>query len=293
MNENFVDKINDIVFDTLARRCSVYIEPIGSLVLSSENVLTKVNGKLNSYPYYKVTLVRGERFGIDLKAHALSIGGVDKKNLDAVFNRWLDECGINASLSRFTINGVVAYSDGVVKMSDGLNKSLNPLYVEPQVKGGKSKNSTKGRTIAITVVVSLVVIALAGYFIIYRDANSEIFSQKTDVAVVQEPVEVSVTEADVVESDTLKELVVVEVEKEEPVVIEPEADAEVFYIIAGVFSTKENAEKWCSKMKNTTTEIMERYGKYYVTIGKYNNEQEAIDANRKYPKNDYWVLKIK
>lgn len=279
MNENFVEKINDIVFDTLARRCSVYIDGIGSLMLSSENVLTKVAGKVHSYPYYKVTLVKGERFGIDLKAHCLSISNIDKKNIDVVFNGWLAECGIKPSLARFTINGVVAYDNGVVKMSDGLNKSLNPLYVEsdgddlpPQLR--------KNANVIVIAVIAVVIVAIVAYLFLSREDNYDIIPKQRP-----EAVEVVVEET-VVESATQKEVL------QEVVPTEPITNTESFNLVVGVFSTRENADKYLKGIPTPIKNVVEVVGKYYATVGTYNTEQEAIAAKKK-SSLDCWVLNIK
>lgn len=279
MNENFVEKINDIVFDTLARRCSVYIDGIGSLMLSSENVLTKVAGKVHSYPYYKVTLVKGERFGIDLKAHCLSISGIDKKNIDVVFGGWLTECGIKPSLSRFTINGVVAYDNGVVKMSDGLNKSLNPLYGESD-ESDLSQQPKRKMNLVVIFLVAVVVVAVAAYFFLTREESYDLIPQQKTEAVE------AVTEAVVVEPE------VEEVVTQEVVHTEPITNTESFNLVVGVFSTRKNADTYLKGISSPVKNIVEVVGKYYATIGTFNTEPEAIAAKRKSPL-DCWVLNVK
>lgn len=287
MNENFTEKINDIVFDTLARRCSVYIDGIGSLMLSSENVLTKVGGKVHSYPYYKVSLMKGERFGIDLKAHCLSISGIDKKNIDKVFSIWLDECGIKPSLSRFTISGVVAYDNGTVKMSDGLNKSLNPLYVEPEE--GKRHVSQPRRRVngAVIAVIAVLVVGVGAYFFLQGDDNYDLLP-KEEAVKTETVAEEVVTEAPAVEEAAPQETV-----QNEPVQNEPISNAESFYLVVGVFSTKENALKYLGSIDNPKKNAVEVGGKFYATIGVFNTEDEAVEAKRKCPQTDCWVLNVK
>lgn len=282
MSENFVEKINDIVFDTLARRCSVYIDGIGSLMLSSENVLTKVAGKVHSYPYYKVTLVKGERFGIDLKAHCLSISGIDKKNIDVVFGSWLTECGIKPSLSRFTINGVVAYDNGVVKMSDGLNKSLNPLYGESE-EGDLSQQPKRKINGVVIALIAVIIVAIIAYLFLSREDNYSLIPQQKAETV--EMIE-TVTEEVVVEPVTE------EVVAQEVVAAEPITNTESFNLVVGVFSTRENADKYLKGISSPVKNIVEVIGKYYATIGTFHTEPEAIAAKRKSPL-DCWVLNIK
>lgn len=282
MSENFVEKINDIVFDTLARRCSVYIDGIGSLMLSSENVLTKVAGKVHSYPYYKVTLVKGERFGIDLKAHCLSISGIDKKNIDVVFGSWLTECGIKPSLSRFTINGVVAYDNGVVKMSDGLNKSLNPLYGESE-EGDLSQQPKRKINGVVIALIAVIIVAIIAYLFLSREDNYSLIPQQKAETV--EMIE-TVTEEIVVEPVTE------EVVAQEVVAAEPITNTESFNLVVGVFSTRENADKYLKGISSPVKNIVEVIGKYYATIGTFHTEPEAIAAKRKSPL-DCWVLNIK
>lgn len=280
MNENFVEKINDIVFDTLARRCSVYIDTVGSLMLSSENVLTKVAGKVHSYPYYKVTLVKGERFGIDLKAHCLSISGIDKKNVDSVFGDWLQECGIKPSLSRFTINGVVAYDNGAVKMSDGLNKSLNPLYVEPEESEKRSMAPVRRINGVVIALIAVVVVAIVAYLFLSREDNYDILPKQQTEA-VEAVVEQRVAEPVAVEEEVVPQAVV-----------EPISNTESFNLVVGVFSTRENADKYLKGISSPIKKVVEVVGKYYATVGTYNTEQEATEAKRKCPL-DCWVLNIK
>lgn len=280
MNENFVEKINDIVFDTLARRCSVYIDTVGSLMLSSENVLTKVAGKVHSYPYYKVTLVKGERFGIDLKAHCLSISGIDKKNVDSVFGDWLQECGIKPSLSRFTINGVVAYDNGAVKMSDGLNKSLNPLYVEPEESEKRSMAPVRRINGVVIALIAVVVVAIVAYLFLSREDNYDILPKQQTEA-VEAVVEQRVAEPVAVEEEVVPQAVV-----------EPISNTESFNLVVGVFSTRENADKYLKGISSPIKKVVEVVGKYYATVGTYNTEQSATEAKRKCPL-DCWVLNIK
>lgn len=276
MNENFGEKINDIVFDTLARRCSVYIDGIGSLMLSSENALTKVAGKVHSYPYYKVTLVKGERFGIDLKAHCLSIVGVDKQNVSTVFGAWLTECGIMPLLSPFTINGVVAYDNGVVKMSDGLNKSLNPLYGESE-EGGLSQQSKRKVNVVVIALVAVIVVAIVSYMFLLSADNYDIMPpQKTEI-VKQEPVV----------EPTIEEPVV-----EEEIPVEPITNTESFNLVVGVFSTRENVDKYLEGISSSMKNGVKIGSKYYAIVGTYNTEQEANVEKSKSPL-DCWVLNIK
>ncbi|MEG2281947.1 MAG: SPOR domain-containing protein, partial [Rikenellaceae bacterium] len=92
--------------------------------------------------------------------------------------------------------------------------------------------------------------------------------------------------------DTVVEEEADSVTLEEDVAKEPITNEEAFYIVSGVFSTRENAQKHLDGLKNKNKNVVEVLGKFYATIGTYKTDAAATEA-KKAAKSDCWVLKVK
>ncbi|MBE9487646.1 MAG: SPOR domain-containing protein [Bacteroidetes bacterium] len=280
MQDIVLKQINDIIYDTLARRCSVYIENIGSLVLSSDNETLNINNKTQLYPIYKVVIVKEKRFGIDLKSHILSISNIDKKNVDTFFDEWKTICKITNSLENFNIENVLNCENNIITLSSKLNKTLNPLSasVDKKVKVSvkKSKSSNKKALIITAIFFGLVIVGM-------EIVKSGAFVKKAKIT------KVKITKRKPIVEKKAMDTTIVET-------ITPEIISnEQYHVVVGSFNVQANALNYAEKLtsNNTNADVLSMLKRHYVTVGTFLTEDEAIKKQRKIGIVDSWVLHIK
>ena len=170
IDKKITEQINEIVFDALARRGSVYIDGIGSLKPDPVVTNVEMNGRNVSFPVYKVILDKGATTGIDLKSQMLSVNGINKNNLDATFFEWLNECGFRNNSGNFSIDGVLTSQGGNITLSDKLNGFLN-IIPAPRVSA-MPKKANKQKTRVVVMILIIICAALIG-MTIYSNATGK------------------------------------------------------------------------------------------------------------------------
>ena len=303
-DKNIYNKINDIVFDSLARRCSVYIDGLGSLVITTENA--KINAK-ESYIFHKIVLVRDENSGVDIKAHTLALSGINKKNIDDIYSKWLIECGVGEDISKFTIDGVVLCEDGKIKLSEGLNNYLNPLFCGN--KGARKKLNPldygkKVKGTAVLLIFTILAIAGVSYYgyenrntgfmkwlvvdnlDITEDSDSSVFDSVVMSEYVITPDTISMTKL------VPATQVAVGLTKEEVVTVMKSNDG--FYVVVGSYRDLKNVDKKLSvvKRKYKSAKVLKFDDIYYVVIDKYTDLNSALNIKDISGKADYWVMRV-
>lgn len=89
-----------------------------------------------------------------------------------------------------------------------------------------------------------------------------------------------------------------EPKKEETPEVKPEPRMGTFYVITGLFSVKENADKLCKKLQTDgyrTQLVMKKpQNQYYVSVGKFTTEEDAQQFIKDNPNPNYtfWVKEI-
>lgn len=312
IDTKLTEQINGIVFDTLARRGSVYIDGIGSLKPEAAALNVEMNGRTVSFPVYRITLDKSATTGIDLKSQILSLNGVNKSNLDGNFYEWLNECGFRNNSGDFSIDGVLASEKGTIIMSDKLNGYLNPVPTPKASVMPKKANKQKTRIVVIILIV--ICAALVG-MTIYSNVSGKMdfmswlvtSSNKAENTEAITPVTVAEERLEQKETGKTEEIIneereitaVPEETKEVKInsgLVSADTSKEIYYIVAGTFRSMENAENFLQSIsKEYKNAQVHTFGKrHFVTIDGFADRAEAQRANNRYFRNlQCWILHVK
>lgn len=214
-----ITQVNKLIYNTLCKGKDVSMPSIGSLVVRRE--AASVDGNEFVPPQRTVTFT-GEKRGETVLELIAGAAGVDAARAEEIYNQWLGSVRV---ADRVVIDGVGTLENRTFTPSESLLTVLNPVFEVA------SKPKSKGNKMAlIVIVVALVVVAavVGAYFIIS--------GSKAAKPVVEEPV-----------VETLQQPAV----EPEPVAPVPVTEQGVermeqggHYLVYGVFSQKQNAEKY-------------------------------------------------
>ncbi|MDR1667682.1 MAG: SPOR domain-containing protein [Bacteroidales bacterium] len=149
------------------------------------------------------------------------------------------------------------------------------------VKPKPASKSNNGATIAIIVIALLVIAAVAVYFLVYAPSQQKMPPPAPPVVADTTDIE----PPDTLIAESIPEVVdqFIETIDNEPVAVRYDSDANIergFYIIAGSYRSKRNAEKFAEKLsKDIDCKILffESSGLYRVSCGKYGNIHTAYN----------------
>ena len=313
-----MEAIARAIFNGLVRRGQVILPEVGALYTERIAATTDESGRI-SVPKKVIRFTRVEEEGITLPEILSRQSDIPLKDVKSQYNRWLSNLKRNTSSGNFTIEGVVSLTqqpDGsfsVVPFHE-LERLLNPIESEhiqlpvlPQAREGvkpaasqRASSAKKnpapvqrekaGKKSGKAWIVALPVILLlggAGYYIYTQGWLAPSQQSLPAPEPVRLPVEIPVALPDAIPADSVAQ---------DPEIVSPEIPiatgngvlpaahtGDVYHVIAGVFSTQANAERYVRENNfgpDRTTIIPTSNGRFMVSMGKYATKEEA-DAEMK------------
>ncbi len=295
--------IDKIIFDELAGRRSVVLPGIGTLGVERRAAVLK-NRRTLEAPYNLVTFSRKEIASVLSVVDLLTNEGVDVETAQQTYEQWLQQARVGTSVK---VEEAGALESGFFKVAEPLNVLLNPGYE----KVVRLKPLHRFRAVWIGAVVVILLLGVAGYYgyVYYYDGNQSPKSGKEiPMSLSEEPVKESVlvdsmrTENPVDDSSEVREPAATL--SSETLTTPAEAAGAVsgyqYYVVAGVYSTEENADKAIAKLRSADATVMcEKVpfagGKIMISLYSSGDEaqvsRERSRLARQLGNSDLWVYK--
>lgn len=287
ISPNTKNKINRLIFSCLAKGDSVFIDGIGSL---STKTITVISKKTKKPTAKKIITLFKDCCAVDLKDLMLSLDEISQSNVEELFDQWVSVSkvnGENKDISEYDIDGVLnikldrTKDTATITPSQKLENYLNPLNGEANLDI-KKKNSSSVKLFVACIVIAIVAVLLLMYIGIIPlnladKGNSPAKTEQTKTPeTIKEPQEIIVTEPiEVEDSIEIKETITTE--KEQNQEITPTKGR--YYIIIGSFSSEENAIELVMKLKSqgyNSNAMPSKNGRLImVSIADFATEQEA------------------
>ena len=317
--------IPSLIFNLLAQRRTVILPQVGTLWVEHVPASTDpVTGAITA-PVNRVLFSPEVAEGETLPEFIARQSGTELRNVKPQYIRWTVELKKGLIDGMTEIEGVgIIRPDGTVIASSELDRWLNPVEqktvtipVAPvAVKKKKEKSSgSSWRGIWLTALISfLVALILAGIYL-YKNGKFDPWieqwkacraAKETPAPVVSQPT----VPADSLAADSIVAAITGEIAREqqttaetakpEPARTEPAKPAlpsESYHVIAGVYSTQQNAERFIreSGLNASQVEIIEMYwsGKYMVSVGGFATKSDADRELERWKDRfpEAWVMK--
>jgi len=321
-----MEAISRLIFNLLARRQTVVLPGMGTLHTVEEPAVVDASGGL-TVPRIRLSFSVVEEKTETLTEIIATQSGIPVKEIKPQYNRWLSKLRNASSDGELAIEGVVL----LIRQPDGsywaepsreLDNLLNPIQPQkiqlPVLSSGKGKKNrpvsasseqkkkSQQKSRAAWLAAGGAVLAVLiywGYYAYTRGFFNPGIPEPAVSSVVSDPLP-DLQQAAPAIPDTLQQsdnLGIVRedslLSQENPVL--PEAyTGEVYHVIAGVFSTKENAERYIGQIafdESRITLIPTSNGRFMVSVGKY-TDKEAADREMARLRKDFpqvWVSKRK
>lgn len=271
-----VNEVNKIVYNLILSGNEVCIEGVGTLF--TERYAAYRTSKKSLMPPYRVVRFTTEQRGSSLEEEIARVADIDSEKAHEVFERWLAQSRNGDTL---TIGGVGVLRNDKFTADEALLAALNP-------QGRAPIRLKPKRSVGLYIFASLCILfalAVAGY--VYIDNNDIALLGGDDT--VTERMAQNTTPEPLSQNDTTAEVVVDSVNVEAPATEttpqpapQPQTtfvaeSSEILstspgtsYLVLGVFSTTENAERAIREAKKRADNLqylVYHYGsKYMVTL---------------------------
>lgn len=277
--------ISQLIYNALSSGQGVNLPGIGALVVEHRTATLRSRRRLIP-PCAAIHFQLHQKASLPSVVDLLEGWTGERRHAEAVYGAWLEDIGAR-NREGFGIEGVGTIRRGEFTPTPGLERALNPQQPHPiRVKPRCGKWW-------IWLVVGLVVAALAFAGWYYRDkVCGWISGMQLRRPAVELPAIPAVDTATIVADSIVVDSLPVQVDT-----IVPEEDGTRYYVILGMFSTRENAEKavWQLTRSDGALEcsIVVRGSRFLVSA--YSSLDEAQAQARKdrligrYP--EVWIWK--
>jgi len=293
-----VEAISQLIFNLLAQRQPVILPGLGTLRVEHTPPRVDEDTRRIVSPVSRVVFSPETDADPTLPQWIAERSGLPLKEVRPQYNRWL------AAMRRDSIDGeyVVAGVGILLRQPDGsyrvetapeLDRWLNPIEAAsiplPSPKPGAGptrKNRRSNRAAWLAAAGALLVILLYGVYYFY---GHEFFGRRQPATVstqAQQPVTVAPTDTLPVPDDPTTaspQTASTAAPQAASATATPVPRGEAYHLIAGVYSTRANAER-CIREEGleatTTTIIPTAIGQFMVSAGRYATKPEADAALR-------------
>lgn len=300
-----MEAIRKLIFNELAQRRRVILPGLGALLTEQEPAAWKAETDTLSVPRTRVVFSPGEGDGETIVERIAALSGIPPKDIRPQYNRWSAELKKGLEAGRIEIEGVctlVSRPDGSVEitLSATLDNLLNPLGKStlhlPELQSERKRKKSKG-AVGWIVGVLLLLLAGAGYYGYTRGWFDPLIERITSRSTaVPTPAPIPIAEP-TPRIEPVGEPLIDSLPRtgsvDDPVPQAVPADA-AYHLIAGVFSTRENAERYIREEGFDAAKTVVRLtsgGRFQVSIGAYPAKEQADSAmyalRTKYP--GVWV----
>lgn len=296
-----------IIFNLLAKRHTVILPQLGTLY--TEYVpprMDAASGKLR-VPYYLLRFTEDLAEGETLPEILARLSGREEKDVRRMYNNWISE------IRKFPSETIIPHVCTIrpsqsghyeVEASGELSRWLNPMgsdFIDlplPAVTGTPGlkpeshapRKKSKGILAVIGISACIGVLAAGYYFYKYTPAKPDADPPVRESAVTGTQPEVAADTASAVRPDTAFRDTVPSAVVRDTIPV----SKEVYHLVGGVFSTRENAERYISQKGFTGAEIITMAnGRFMVSVARFADKKEADremrNLHRRYP--EIWVSK--
>ena len=284
-----IEEVNKIIYNMLISGRGVFLPEIGTLYIERQAARKLADGRLLS-PRNTVVFAEGVQ-APSLVDEIVSIAGCGVEQAQDIYERWKAKTLAEGVL---TIGGIGVLKGKSFSTDKTFHSAINPQGVKTLVVRKKSSN-------AWIYVVSAVAIVVALGFLAYLMWGDKFMGKQQSVEkVVVE--QVATPEAPAVESaeQGVESAAEPNVEQAQPAQVAPQSSEYAYYVVMGIFSTPENAERAVqqaqAKIKDVECKVLPfKGGKHMVTIFGSDNVADCNAFARSYRDvyPDLWVYNKK
>ena len=258
-----IEEVNKIIYNMLISGRGVFLPEVGTLYIERQAARKLADGRLLS-PRNTVVFAEGVQ-APSLVDEIVSIAGCGVEQAQDIYERWKAKTLAEGVL---TIGGIGVLKGKSFSTDKTFHSAINPQGVKTLVVRKKSSNAWLYVVSAVAVVVALGFLAYLMWgdkFMGKQSAEKVVVEQ---VATPEAPAVESVEQG--VESDA-EPNAVTNAEQTQPAQVAPQSSEYAYYVVMGIFSTPENAERAVqqvqAKIKDVECKVLPfKGGKHMVTI---------------------------
>lgn len=259
-----VEEVNKIIYNMLISGRGVLLPEIGALYIERQAARKLADGRLLS-PRNVVVYSKQEQ-APSLVDEIVTIAGCGKEQAEDIYERWSAKTYQQGVL---TIGGIGVLKGGSFTCEKGFMSVINPQGVKTLVVRKKSSNGWLYAVSGVAVVIALGILA----FLMWGDkimGKSDVTAPQTEQVAVAESTATEATEVVQTAEQQASALQSTE-QPSAPAQSVKQSGAYAYYVVMGIFSTPENAERATqqvqSKIKDAECEVLPfKGGKYMVTL---------------------------
>lgn len=258
-----IEEVNKIIYNMLISGRGVFLPEFGTLYIERQAARKLADGRLLS-PRNTVVFAEGTQ-APSLVDEIVSIAGCGVEQAQDIYERWKAKTLAEGVL---TIGGIGVLKGKSFSTDKTFHSAINPQGVKTLVVRKKSSN-------AWLYVVSAVAVVVALGFLAYLMWGDKFMGKQSAEKVVVE--QIATPEASAVESaeqgveSAAEPNAVPNAEQTQPTQVTPQSSEYAYYVVMGIFSTPENAERAVqqvqAKIKDVECKVLPfKGGKHMVTI---------------------------
>ena len=256
-----VSEVNKIIYNMLVSGRGVYLPEVGTLYIERRGA-RKISGNRLLSPHNVVSFSSQEQ-APSLVREIVSIAGCDEAQAQDIYDRWLSK---TRSEGKLTIHGVGSLVGKAFTVEEAFGKAINPNGVKTLVIRRKKSGVWIYAICAISIVCAL------GFFA-YIMWGDDLLPAKSEVAPVAQSEVVAPETTETPSTESVDESVSSEgtaTTQPEQVATPAEPKQYAYYVVMGIFSTEENAnravEQVQKKIEDPQCVILPFKNKFMVTI---------------------------
>lgn len=284
-----IEEVNKIIYNMLISGRGVFLPEVGTLYIERQAARKLADGRLLS-PRNTVVFAEGVQ-APSLVDEIVSIAGCGVEQAQDIYERWKAKTLAEGVL---TIGGIGVLKGKSFSTDKTFHSAINPQGVKTLVVRKKSSN-------AWIYVVSAVAIVVALGFLAYLMWGDKFMGkQQSAEKVVVEQVATPEAPAEQVVEQGVESAAETNAEQTQPAQVTPQSSEYAYYVVMGIFSTPENAERAVqqaqSKIKDVECKVLPfKGGKHMVTIFGSDNVADCNAFARSYRDvyPDLWVYNKK
>lgn len=258
-----IEEVNKIIYNMLISGRGVFLPEIGTLYIERQAARKLADGRLLS-PRNTVVFAEGVQ-APSLVDEIVSIAGCGVEQAQDIYERWKTKTLAEGVL---TIGGIGVLKGKSFSTDKTFHSAINPQGVKTLVVRKKSSNTW-------LYVVSAVAVVVALGFLAYLMWGDKFMGKQSAEKVVVE--QIATPEAPAVENaeqgveSAAEPNAVPNAEQAQPAQVAPQSSEYAYYVVMGIFSTPENAERAVqqvqAKIKDVECKVLPfKGGKHMVTI---------------------------
>lgn len=258
-----IEEVNKIIYNMLISGRGVFLPEVGTLYIERQAARKLADGRLLS-PRNTVVFAEGVQ-APSLVDEIVSIAGCGVEQAQDIYERWKTKTLAEGVL---TIGGIGVLKGKSFSTDKTFHSAINPQGVKTLVVRKKSSN-------AWLYVVSAVAVVVALGFLAYLMWGDKFMGKQSAEKVVVE--QIATPEAPAVENaeqgveSAAEPNAVPNAEQAQPEQVTPQSSEYAYYVVMGIFSTPENAERAVqqvqAKIKDVECKVLPfKGGKHMVTI---------------------------